>query len=130
MHAGRVDHTPDLTPPEETVTGRVIQPQTRAKVDTAWRARVAGATWRQAAELAGYSDEHAVMKAVRVTYGTLPRFERDDLRNMCAGPAGGHVAAGGQGHGRAAAGRGDRSRPGRGCRDRAGRAGGARYGWT
>ena len=59
----------------------MIQPQTRAKVDTAWRARVAGATWRQAAELAGYSDEHAVMKAVRVLRDA-PRFERDDLRNM------------------------------------------------
>ena len=38
----------DLNPPTETVAGRVIQPQTREKVDTAWRAVEAQARTRVA----------------------------------------------------------------------------------
>lgn len=52
------------------------------KADRAWRVRVVGGTWQQAAEAAGYSTDEAAIKAVRSAYGTLPKPQRDDLRNL------------------------------------------------
>lgn len=52
------------------------------RVDQAWRARVAGASWRQAATIAGYTDENNCARAVKRVYGKLPTPEREDLRRL------------------------------------------------
>jgi hypothetical protein len=70
---------PPKPPPEPSP--RVSAPVLR-KATTVWSARVAGATWQQAAEVAGYRSREAAMKAVRNTYGQLPRIERDDARHL------------------------------------------------
>jgi hypothetical protein len=63
-----------------------VQPRVRAdaleRAERAWSARVAGATWAQAAEIAGYSDDTAANRAVRNVFGTLPQVERDELRRL------------------------------------------------
>lgn len=52
------------------------------KADMAWQARVQGATWRQAAELAGYSTEQAAIRAVRRAYGQVPEIDREERRRL------------------------------------------------
>jgi len=52
------------------------------RAEVAWRMRVLGATWKQAAAEAGYADDTAAMKAVRTAFGTVPRVERDELRRL------------------------------------------------
>lgn len=48
----------------------------------AWQARVAGATWTQAAAIAGFSDDTAACRAVKRFYGRLPQPTREDLRGL------------------------------------------------
>lgn len=70
---------PGSRPPEprRSVRADVLERTTRA-----WAARVAGATWQQAAEISGYSSASTCRRAVAETFGTLPKIERDDLRHL------------------------------------------------
>jgi hypothetical protein len=74
-----VDPLPGTPPPEPL-------PQVKAdhldRADRAWRARIAGGSWKQAAAVAGYSDANAAMKGVRTAYGQTPRVDREALRNL------------------------------------------------
>ena len=64
-------------PPSPRVSAPVIR-----KASTAWQARVTGLSWEQAADAAGYGSSEAAMKAVRNTYGHVPRIERADARHL------------------------------------------------
>ena len=50
--------------------------------DVAWRARVAGASWAEAAQIAGYVDATGACAAVRKWYGQLPEIEHEDQRTL------------------------------------------------
>ena len=52
------------------------------RVQRAWAARVAGATWVQVAELVGYSDDTAACRAVRAYFGTLPQHDHEEVRAL------------------------------------------------
>lgn len=67
---------------EPKPTATYVTSDHAVKAEKAWRARVAGATWRQAAQMSGYSDAQAAIKAVRTFYGTVPREEREELRRL------------------------------------------------
>jgi hypothetical protein len=64
------------------------EPRTRRRADVVtraalvWRARVAGATWAEAAAIAGYTNGENAARAVRQTYGTLPEVDRLRLRAL------------------------------------------------
>ena len=66
--------------PPEPVMKRRADAMRRA--DHAWRARVAGATWQDAATIAGYANGENAIRAVRQVYGTLPAIERAELRQL------------------------------------------------
>lgn len=65
-------------PPEP----RSVRADMAERAERAWQARVLGATWREAAQVAGYSDASNAVRAVRGVYGELPKVERDDLRHL------------------------------------------------
>lgn len=69
----------DPTPPEPS---HQVRPAALARADTAWKARVLGASWAQAAEVAGFADDTTAVHAVRNAYGKLPRLDREELRNL------------------------------------------------
>jgi AraC-like DNA-binding protein len=52
------------------------------RADDAWRARVAGGTWAEAADIAGYSDQDNCRRAVRRVFGQLPSPDREEMRNL------------------------------------------------
>ena len=66
-------------PPEPVMMRRA---DAMARADLAWRTRVAGGTWAQAAQIAGYSNAQNACRSVRETYGTLPQVERDEQRRL------------------------------------------------
>lgn len=68
-----------MEPPEPAVKRRA---DAMARADVAWRARIAGATWQTAAEVAGYANGENAARGVRQTYGTLPEVDRVDLRRL------------------------------------------------
>lgn len=49
---------------------------------TAWNARVLGATWEQAAQVAGFTDKSNCFRAVRRAYGSVPEPEREEQRRL------------------------------------------------
>lgn len=69
-----------MTGPEPPVP--VVRGDALARADAAWRARVSGMTWREAAEVAGYASAEHAIDAVRKTYGTLPKLDRDEQRRI------------------------------------------------
>ena len=66
-------------PPEPM---RKIRADALGKAETAWKARAAGGTWAEAAQIAGYSDAANACRAVRRLYDTLPDEQREDMRNL------------------------------------------------
>ena len=60
----------------------VVRGDALARAEQAWRARVAGGTWRQVAEVSGYADGPAACHAVKAIYGELPTEQREDLRAL------------------------------------------------
>jgi hypothetical protein len=52
----------------------------RTKADSAWQARVLGASWAQAAQVAGYANASAAYHAVLRQRGTMPEPTLSDLR--------------------------------------------------
>lgn len=50
------------------------------RAQRAWAARVAGATWQEAAEVSGFTETSNCIRAVRSYFGTLPAPDRDELR--------------------------------------------------
>lgn len=67
------------TPPPEP---RSVRSDVVDRTSRAWAARLAGASWTQAAEVAGYTDEANCRRAVRSVFGELPKVEREDLRHL------------------------------------------------
>jgi hypothetical protein len=67
-------------PPPEPV--RAVRADALERADRAWTARVTGSTWREAAEIGGYSSDKHAMNAARRVYGELPRIDRDELRRL------------------------------------------------
>lgn len=65
------------TPPEPV---RKVRADALAKAETAWRARAAGGTWAEAAQIAGYTDAANCCRAVRQVYDDLPTEQREDMR--------------------------------------------------
>jgi hypothetical protein len=61
---------------------KVVRADALRRADTAWRARVAGATWREAAEMAGFSAENHAIDAVRNAFGRVPVVDREALRHL------------------------------------------------
>jgi hypothetical protein len=77
------DDTPALHPEDGTVLPpRMVGPVLAAKAEKAWAVRVAGGTWRQAAEVSGYGSGEAAQKAVSTVRGATPRVSRDVLREV------------------------------------------------
>lgn len=69
-------------PPPPKPVKRGARADALDRADRCWTARVAGATWAQAAQVAGFnSDTHAI-EAVKSIFGTLPKLTRDELRNL------------------------------------------------
>lgn len=62
--------------------GSLVRADARARADRAWHARVMGATWEQAAEIAGFANKSNAMRSVRKHYGGLPEPETTELRNL------------------------------------------------
>lgn len=52
------------------------------RAQRAWTARIMGGTWKQAADVAGFTDTGNCVRAVRNYFGTLPQAEREDLRDL------------------------------------------------
>lgn len=73
---------PLLNGNEPPAPGRRVRADALERADTAWRVRVAGGTWSEAAKIAGYSNAENAVRAVRETYGSLPTITRDDLRDV------------------------------------------------
>lgn len=73
-------HLTDDTAPPTPV--RTVRADALERADTAWRARVAGATWTQAAQVAGFTDGHNAFRAVKSVYGAAPDVSREDLRAL------------------------------------------------
>lgn len=48
----------------------------------AWTARVAGATWEQAARVAGYAQPQNAIRACYAYFGTLPKVDREQEREL------------------------------------------------
>lgn len=63
-------------------TLRSVRADMAERTEKAWMARVAGATWEQAARVAGYSDGSNCRRAVANVYGQLPKVDREDLRRL------------------------------------------------
>ena len=70
---------PDSQPPDPR---RSVRADVLARTTRAWAARVAGASWAQAAEISGYTDEANCRRAVRGVFGEMPKVERDDMRHL------------------------------------------------
>jgi hypothetical protein len=66
-------------PPEPV---KKVRADAMARAERAWNARVLGASWEQAATIAGYSDASNAIRAVRSVYGSLPAIERDEARRL------------------------------------------------
>jgi AraC-like DNA-binding protein len=73
--------------------GLVVGPQPPAPVkrvradaleraSRAWGARVAGATWKEAAEVAGFASASTAQDAVRNAFGGPPVIDREALRHL------------------------------------------------
>lgn len=72
----------ELSGPEPPEQIRHVRADALARAEAAWRARVAGATWAQAAEIAGYKDRDSCNRQVKRVYGQLPPVDRNELRNL------------------------------------------------
>jgi len=68
--------------------GRMTTPRPTARADAAqraaaaWNARVLGASWEQAAEIAGFANAPNAHRAVTRAYGQVPEPERSELRRI------------------------------------------------
>ena len=65
--------------PEPVITRRA---DTIERAERAYLARVSGATWAQAAEVAGYSDVSNCCRAVRRVFDELPAPDREHQRHL------------------------------------------------
>ena len=52
------------------------------RADAAWRGRVSGMTWAEAAKVAGFSSGEHAINAVRSVFGSLPALDQDELRRL------------------------------------------------
>ena len=69
----------NIEPPEPV---RSVRADMAERTGRAWAARVAGASWQQAASVSGYTDGSNCRRAVTSVYGQLPKVEREDMRHL------------------------------------------------
>lgn len=74
------DEEPLVLGPPPPAPVRKVRADALQRADTAWRTRVAGGTWREAAELAGFSSPEHAISAVKNVFGQTPVIDRDALR--------------------------------------------------
>lgn len=67
-------------PPPEPV--KKVRADALERAERAWNVRVLGASWEQAARVAGYADPSNAIRAVRSVYGSLPEVERSEARRL------------------------------------------------
>lgn len=68
---------------QDVTTARLQQHADAAeRARKAWAARVVGATWAQAASVAGFSDASNCHRAVREYFGTVPAPDSDERREL------------------------------------------------
>lgn len=70
---------PSRLPP---TPARKVRADHLARANGAWRARVEGASWEQAAAAAGYSNAANCMRSVRRVYDALPPVDREHQRAL------------------------------------------------
>lgn len=66
-------------PPEPR---KVVRADALDRANRAWSARVAGAAWKEAAEVAGFSSGRVALDACRNVFGELPQIDREELRRL------------------------------------------------
>lgn len=74
--------TDDMIGPEPPPPVARVRADQLDRADQVWRARVAGATWKQAAQVGGYSSAANACRSVKQVYGGLPEVDREDLRKL------------------------------------------------
>jgi hypothetical protein len=72
----------ELTGPEPPEPTKKVRADALERADTAWRARVAGAAWAEAAKVAGYSSDKHAIDGVRNVFGAVPQIDREELRRL------------------------------------------------
>ena len=73
---------PMVLGPAPPVPVKRVRADALRRADTAWSARVAGATWKEAAELAGFSSAEHAIDGVKNAFGGVPQIDREELRNL------------------------------------------------
>lgn len=76
------EYDPDTDPEFEWVDPPKVHGSKLEKVEKVWNARIAGASWRQAAEIGGYSTASNARTAVRSLRGELPVLDREHARDL------------------------------------------------
>lgn len=67
---------------QRATPAQVVRADAAQRAQRAWAARVSGSTWAEAAGIAGYSDAAVACRAVKRYFGTLPRIESEDMRDL------------------------------------------------
>src|SRR3954462_9460324 len=73
---------PKITQASPETTNTWVKADHLERANRVWAARVAGHTWREAAEIGGYASPENAIRAVRNVYGHVPRLDREELRNL------------------------------------------------
>lgn len=68
--------------PPPPVPVKKVRADALRRATIAWTARVSGATWREAAEMAGFSDPAHAMESVRNAFGGPPVIDREAARHL------------------------------------------------
>ena len=64
------------------MTAPKVRADATARADRAWNARLLGASWEAAAQVAGFANSQNAMRAVRRHYGRMPEADRGELRTL------------------------------------------------
>lgn len=66
-----------------TATPRqMVRADAAQRAQRAWSLRVAGASWSQCAEVVGFKDDTACIRAVRRYFGKLPKLDLEEQRTL------------------------------------------------
>lgn len=71
-----------LVGPEPPLPVRRVRADALARADRAWAHRVAGHTWQECAEVAGFAHGRHAIDAVRHAFGATPVIDREEHRRL------------------------------------------------